>query len=275
MTYIHHYTTVETVELILESRKIRFNRLDQVDDVRESQTHSGIQCGKYFFVSCWTQIDNESIPQWELYAGQKAGVRISLPNSPFQRKPLSAPAGWAATSAGEILSPLSFSEMWNDTYFVLPQFLAADFGGPVTYVADIEERYARAIAVEASNGVANIRIQRPFDLVRLKSPDWAFQHEYRFALFVLPAIPIPSAGPSSPEFLEAFPSHIISSLYYGIGPAIDYLDVDLSDEALNQMIVTTGPLCSSDAKSRVEDVVQRYAPRARIQESRLTGAIRR
>nr|DAM00903.1 MAG TPA: ADP-ribosyltransferase [Caudoviricetes sp.] len=33
---IYHYTSIETLALILDSQKIRFNRLDRVDDLEES-----------------------------------------------------------------------------------------------------------------------------------------------------------------------------------------------------------------------------------------------
>lgn len=41
MAKIYHYTSTETLALILKSKKIRFNRLDQVDDMEGSSFHSG------------------------------------------------------------------------------------------------------------------------------------------------------------------------------------------------------------------------------------------
>ena len=32
---IHHYTSIETLEMILKNKSIKFNRLDQVDDKAE------------------------------------------------------------------------------------------------------------------------------------------------------------------------------------------------------------------------------------------------
>lgn len=34
---IHHYTSLETLALILNHRTIRFNRLDKVDDMEEAE----------------------------------------------------------------------------------------------------------------------------------------------------------------------------------------------------------------------------------------------
>ena len=55
MAKIYHYTTIETLALILKHRTIRFNRLDQVDDMEESLYTSGpinLNLSKYVYVSC-------------------------------------------------------------------------------------------------------------------------------------------------------------------------------------------------------------------------------
>lgn len=76
---IHHYTSIETLKLILQNRTIRFNRSDQVDDPDEIElTINGIAFAKYLLISCWTLEKNESIPQWGLYSGKSKGVRITL-----------------------------------------------------------------------------------------------------------------------------------------------------------------------------------------------------
>ncbi len=55
---IHHYTSIETLALILKHKTIRFNRLDQVDDMEESMNGSettGTKLRQYIFFSCWIQ----------------------------------------------------------------------------------------------------------------------------------------------------------------------------------------------------------------------------
>ena len=76
---IHHYTSIETLKLILQNRTIRFNRSDRVDDPDEIELEiNGYPFAKYLLVSCWTLEESESIPQWGLYAGKSHGVRITL-----------------------------------------------------------------------------------------------------------------------------------------------------------------------------------------------------
>lgn len=59
---IYHYTSLESLALILQNKTIRFNRLDKVDDLEEGNVESlGIKFCKYIFVSCWTEDENENI----------------------------------------------------------------------------------------------------------------------------------------------------------------------------------------------------------------------
>jgi type I restriction enzyme R subunit len=133
---IHHYTSIEVLTKILSSKKLRFNRLDRMDDLRESNIQHGINFGKYFFASCWTYCQEESIPQWHMYAGGMTGVRIALPIMPFERKLLLPKPGWNVQFEGTMYSPLSFNEQYGLDYMVLPMFMEPDkFGGPVEYIS--------------------------------------------------------------------------------------------------------------------------------------------
>ena len=111
---IYHYTSIESLALILKTRKLRFTRLDGVDDVREAQAHAGIDFGKFFFVSCWTQEIKESIPQWSMYSREMQGVRLELPEFPFSSEPLRPKPGWGGVKwQGDLLSPLPFEALWG------------------------------------------------------------------------------------------------------------------------------------------------------------------
>jgi len=274
--FIHHYTSVETLALILDSRKVRFNRLDRVNDVRESQIQQGIDFGKYFFVSCWTLEREESIPHWQMRENGMTGVRISLPITPFQRKLLKPKPEWNAEVKGNLFAPLSLDEQFGENYFVVPMFLEPkNFGGPVEYIDDIEERYAKAVEVTRQpNGSASMKISRPFDLVRLKPKEWAFQKEYRFFLLIVPSIELPPGGPGSPVFYKNFPNYVGRAMLNGLAPGIQYLDVDVSENALEALVVTTGPLCSPGNRLCVRALIEKYAPKCRIMESCLSGTIR-
>jgi hypothetical protein len=234
-----------------------------------------IRFGKYFYLSCWTADGEESIPLWQMYAGGMKGVRISLPMYPFRKKRLVPPPQWQVEQGGTLYAPLSLEEQFGEDYLVLPTHMTPEqFGGPVEYCDDVETRYANAISISIENDRVRVAVSAPHDLVRLKTRDWAFQKEYRFALFALPSIPVPPEGPGSRQFYEQVPRHMVNALLSGIGPRAPHVDVDLSQEALEQMEVTLGPLCSDDTKRQVRAMVDAHAPKSKIRESRLTGKVR-
>ncbi len=274
---IYHYTTIETLALILESRKLRFNRLDRVDDLQEAQSVQGINFGKFFFVSCWTQTEEESIPQWHMYTDKMQGVRIGLPDYPFCSKRLEAPSGWIETSSsGEILSPISMEEMMTDTYLIVPACLdQKHFGGSVQYVNNVQERYAASVELtQREDSAYDFALRSPATLVRTKSPDWGFQKEFRFFLLALPSLPVPPEGPGSPKFYDQLPTHMLNSMLSGAGPGVEWIDLDVAEEAFEQMTITTGPCCSQGQKLCVEALKNQLASNATLKPSVLEGRIR-
>ena len=78
--YLYHYTSLETLALILNHRTRAFNSLLNVDDVEKAETEDIANFGKYVYVSCWTDVEAESIAMWNLYTPNTQGVRIRLPS---------------------------------------------------------------------------------------------------------------------------------------------------------------------------------------------------
>lgn len=76
LRYLYHYTSIETLALILKNKTIRFSSLSRVDDVEEEATADYGNLGRFTFVSCWTNDLEESIPLWNLYTPNMTGVRI-------------------------------------------------------------------------------------------------------------------------------------------------------------------------------------------------------
>ncbi|PKQ27765.1 MAG: hypothetical protein CVT63_06285 [Candidatus Anoxymicrobium japonicum] len=266
---IYHYTSIHSLALILEGGKIRFNRLDRVDDVRESQTVAGIEFGKYFFVSCWTKSPKEHIPLWNMYTPNMKGVRIGLPDMPFKRTPLRAPLSWNMEHKGEIISLLSFDEMFCDTYCILPVFLTPSmFAGPVSYVPDMSAVYKENVKLTVSlDNQAKLTIGSMPSLPRTKDDYWAFQDEYRFALLVTPSIPVPSSGIGSPLFVERFTNHVLSSFIRGVDPGIDYYELRLDDAALNSIEVTLGPRADHGDRLLVEALLNKFTSDGKVSDS--------
>ena len=86
MDYLYHYTRTEEFESILKTKKIKFNRLTNMDDIDEGTAKDFKNMAKIFFVSSWTyEEDNiENIGMWNSYCNYTNGVRIGLPINPFK-----------------------------------------------------------------------------------------------------------------------------------------------------------------------------------------------
>ncbi|MBA4319244.1 MAG: hypothetical protein C0412_12655 [Flavobacterium sp.] len=116
--YLYHYTTIEKLALILNKQTIRFNRLDQVDDLRESTSFGKINLSKYLFVSCWTDVIEENLALWSMYSNGMTGVRISLPIDPFNYQPLQKHPFLNIKMEEPIVSFLPIEEIFTNEYVV-------------------------------------------------------------------------------------------------------------------------------------------------------------
>jgi hypothetical protein len=82
---LYHYTSLDTLALILANKTICFSSLLNVDDIDEAETSDLGSFGKYVYVSCWTDEAEESIAMWQMYTPNMHGIRIQLPAFPFKK----------------------------------------------------------------------------------------------------------------------------------------------------------------------------------------------
>lgn len=83
--YLYHYTSIETLALILKNKMIRFNNLMNVDDPEEAETEDLGLAGKHCLVSCWTKNGEDVLPMWNMYTPGMKGVRIKMRKNPFKQ----------------------------------------------------------------------------------------------------------------------------------------------------------------------------------------------
>lgn len=84
--YLYHYSSVEKLGYIIGSEKIRFSRLDILNDPLEGliDYREDTVFKKLVYVSCWNDQDEESINLWNMYTNEsKTGVRIKVKNPIF------------------------------------------------------------------------------------------------------------------------------------------------------------------------------------------------
>lgn len=275
---VHHYTTIDTLALILKTKKIRFSRLDRVDDVTECKIYGQYDMSKYIFISCWTYQKEESIPQWHMYTDKMKGVRISFDKDMFNYQPiklLNLPENKHIFKLdGE--SPIPFESLFTDDYIVLPVFgNKVDLERNVEYVDNPYNCYKDIVTIKTDeNGISIMNISEITKLAMYKSKDWEFQREIRFALIILPGLPIPACGIMGSNYLSQMPPFIIKSIVYGIAPKIEYFDVELNQDVLDNIEVILGPLNNESNRIIVEALLSKYTKNGSLANSNLKGKIR-
>lgn len=249
--HIYHYTSIRSLACILDSRRIRFTRLDRFDDVLEAQTIGRFRFGELLFASSWVASPIEDYPQWSMYGDAMRGVRIRLPAEPFERHEYIPLPGDIAVNT---YLPLPMSEAIHEGYKVTPILAEESFLQEVIYVPDVAEVWRQ----QTTDDGRMLSCRDPRVLARHKDERWAFQEEHRFILMITGRAP--NVGSREMDTLPT--------------PGIGYIDVPLSNRAIEQAEITLGPLSAHDDALIVRALLDKYAPGASMINSTLRGSIR-
>ena len=270
---IYHYTTIDSLALILKNKTLLFNRLDCVDDMEEGAVVSqGVMLGKYTFVSCWTESGEESIPLWKMYAGNGMGVRIGLEKDMFKKYYVSnIQLGKGLHTEGGIWLPLPSSEFEHRDYCVLPVFNLEDGQGMffrrIEYVDDVYERTKDVVKI-TPKGDGTFDSQMALgEIGRYKHSRWAFQEEVRFALHIFPFNPLMEATNDV--------SSIVLNAYLQNRPLnFTKYHMHLDESVLSNIDITLSPNASESQRIIVEALAAQYATSATIRSSSLEHSVK-
>ena len=279
-TIIHHYTNLDVLALILKNRTLRFTRLDQMDDPEECNfVSNGVNLGQYTFVSCWTEVKEESIPMWKMYTKDNWGVRLSFEKdglfktyTDFEYKGHNQ----SITNVGkEIHFLLDPKLRYNQTEYIPPflteEYEKCNFYRKIQYVEDVSS-YAKdsvEIPLEQANSEG---ITLKFDKVgSYKHKRWAFQEESRFVMFFMPGNSFPYQHDHKKFF--SVQRQIIRAVKNNKELNFSNYDMNLSEDAFDHLVITMSPFCNDAQWSIAEALRDKYAPRAEIRRSNLTGKL--
>lgn len=267
--------------MILSTKKIRFNRLDRMDDLEEGRVEAqGIPLGKYTYVSCWTEDNEESIPLWKMYAGDGAGVRISLPQDMFKDYPFLD--GFSGFNISEIMHSMdsnSIPMMWKipgseykgKNYLIIPveSNKLETFYYKIQYVDDVlsmTKEFAEKVNIEEVDGYYYFDMG---NVGTLKHKRWDFQKESRFILRI-----IPTNGETSLFKPKEFLAKIKETFDTKREPHFNTYDLPLKDNIFEQLEVTLSPSITTGQRVIVQTLMKQYAPKAKIRESKLTQSVK-
>ncbi|MBF4348476.1 DUF2971 domain-containing protein, partial [Vibrio anguillarum] len=246
-------------------------RLTNVDDMEEADLYGKYNIGRFLYVSCWTTNSIESIPLWNMYTGNMKGVRVSFDDKPFYYRKLESGFDYHIGFPGDTYSPLTIEQIFNESCFVVPSFFdKKNFGRKVEYLDNVSDIYDDAVKVSYTDIGTHMRLESANNIAFHKNKCWQFQDEYRFTLLALPA---PRQGYTK-EAISNMNSHAVVEVLLGQGPVNDFIDVDLSPEALRKVTITLAPRTSYADELMVRALMEKYCPEGQLVHSSLKGRIR-
>lgn len=190
---LYHYTTIDSLANILNSRSIKFNRLDQLDDLTESEEFGSFNPLKYIFSSSFTSDSRENIALWKMYANMERGVRLEF-DSTNMFTPTNTDLPQHSLTGDSvpisILTSLKSTDIVNQD-FILFFWFSTDFQNlgagmhlkKVEYTDNIKDIYKSLLKYDQVNKSLECPI-REFGFY--KSKYWEFQKEVRLLIYTMP-----------------------------------------------------------------------------------------
>lgn len=251
---LYHYTSIEALACILKNRSFRFIRLDILEDKAEGQAQSPFELRKMYFVSCWTNEDEESVPHWKIYSNGLKGVRIKVQGSLTNQYAIdkdNVPLRKGDTYTGGVfddgtefcLSWMSESSLYQGKTLINPPLVGSScWPAPVDYVDKHEINPSGHIDNESKKLVLRYE-----GVGTKKKREFRFEQEWRFKL---------QAVPRGEESDDGFPpdSHVF---------------VPIGDDAFRSLEITLGPRVSLGDRIIVETLIEQYCPSATVSSSSL------
>lgn len=245
---LYHYCSINTLELILKHQTIRFSSLSTVDDIEESTTAEDINLGKVCFVSCWTDLEQDTIEMWRSYTDTGKGVRIGLPKDFFnknlgRRDPLDA--------YHEIKE--SYDISLNPPY--VPRLI------PITYTKDntLIKLSVLKESIEKCDKCGNESHSLHFDLRLLgkfKRDIWSHQSEWRYVLFAIPYQYL--SNNLEGKYLDGSLKHRLSLMksdLLNIEFNVDFIDYRFDRSIFEDLEILTSPLNSEKEKQDIRQIM--------------------
>lgn len=255
--YLYHYTSIESLTLILKNKTIRLNPLDKLDDLQEQRSAEIRDFGKFTFVSCWTSDEEESIPMWNMYTPLTSGVRIKMRTRPFvqyDNVPIKQLREWAHKNSGQTASEDAshFTTYINANWMLSNGVITPHaFGDDILYRVEYtnKEQELEPSVTSQKDGQLYLLCNV---LGKHKNEHWKFQKEWRYLLSVYPWTPLQKDQPLP------FPQHI---------------DLQLDTTCFTEMEITCSPKMTPGNRVILETLIEKYNPGAKLIDSDLLGKI--
>jgi hypothetical protein len=245
---LYHYTTINTLALILKSQSINFGRLDKVNDKREGSSTDFGSFAQYIFTTCWTETAEENLALWNMYTPKMRGVRIELPLPMFEVHKIS--------DKYESIIPETETVNKEKGIFIIPH---VGLLYKMQYTDD-ESLLNPAIIVNTGEYMG-------FSLNKLgvyKKTIWRIEDEWRFRLNI---VPIDKGD-------KAFPASFYDLVEIRTPPPISNYLIKIKDTSFQQMKIRLGPKLEPGDYEIVSSLVNTFNSAAIIEPSSLSDEVR-
>lgn len=239
---LFHYTNLDSLASILESKQIQFSSLDTVNDLKEGITKDFGDFRQYIFVSCWTDNSEENLAFWNMYTKEMKGVRIKL-NFPILE-----------TFEHGYLTPERDSLF--DNYFLLHT---------TPNIAKIEYTNDKLKLEPEIRNELGLELRK---LGRHKSEIWRMESEWRYFIFIIPI------EPEKPNDSGHFPDRYVRTLKEKTPLGFDRYYFKILEESFKSMEIVCGPKMTNGEKIIVQSLVDKYNPTATVVDSEIKGKIK-
>ncbi|MCD0424173.1 DUF2971 domain-containing protein [Rubrivivax sp. JA1024] len=239
---LFHYTSIETLALILEKNTLRFSRLDAVNDPEEASACDLPGAATLVFASCWTAQPRESLAMWRMYTPNMQGLRIRLPNNPFagRHQPQILDKGGAMQRIdGQIAVSRANGGHGIVSYYVT---------GPnkIYYTDDPKFRNVPCLIDEGDRWTVQLH-----DLGMVKNTYWSFEEEWRFKILAtFSEATLKDACPASHPALDLLRHPVVETSVF----------VPLDASCIQTAEILLGPCVSPGQEVLVKALLAQYAP---------------
>jgi len=249
---LFHYTSINNLALILQSKSIRFGRLDKVNDPTEGHSSDFHSMAPYIFITSWTANEAEDLALWNMYTPLMHGVRIELPLPLFPNYTITHDTGEKVTSKS-LVSQTDYID-YSKGYLIVG---AENTLNEIIYTDDLN------LLQPSIRRVGGLHMKSLSSHKRLM---WKIEKEYRYQLNIIPfepnITPLEVANSSSRLIAK---QHLL--------PFEGYI-VKIRKKAFEEMKIRLSPKLDDGERAIIRALVKCYNPKAVIEDSTITGLIR-
>lgn len=242
---LFHYTSIETLALILKYKKFRFTRLSLLNDPLEGKSNDLAKTEELAYCSSWSANPVDTIPMWKMYTDLQ-GVRLSVNTTDIfsnGKEPEFQNLGTQISPVTLLDKPL---EVRNRNGNKIPLPIERLFGPEQVQYLDGQE----ALNVKVTQSITDCTSGKPITRTWLKLDGiglkkdicWEYEREWRFRITSFEST-IPKNIPLD-NFIEHF------------NLENDSIDIPISESFFGSLDIVLGPKCHEGHRAIVESLLK-------------------